>query len=207
MEIAYSTLLAVSAFCLGACPFSLWIGHWLLGKDIRAYGDGNPGAANLFRAGGRKAFCLALLLDIAKGVPFVFLAHSYFGLPEAAVMAVGLSAILGCAFSPILRLKGGKSLAVTGGVLLALPQHEVLIAVLVFMFLAFLFIQTDAWMVILGSAGSLIYLAVTKGSSWEPLFMLCVVAILAAKHYKDLQTMPRFKVRLVAWLRTRKRPS
>ena len=122
-------------------------------------------------------------------------------------MAVGLSAILGCAFSPILRLKGGKSLAVTGGVLLALPQHEVLIAVLVFMFLAFLFIQTDAWMVILGSAGSLIYLAVTKGSSWEPLFMLCVVAILAAKHYKDLQTMPRFKVRLVAWLRTRKRPS
>ncbi|MCK4331703.1 MAG: glycerol-3-phosphate acyltransferase [Dehalococcoidia bacterium] len=207
MEIAYSTLLAVSAFCLGACPFSLWIGHWLLGKDVRAYGDANPGAANLFRAGGRKAFCLALLLDIAKGVPFVFLAHSYFGLPEAAVMAVGLSAILGCAFSPILRLKGGKSLAVTGGVLLALPQHEVLIAVLVFMFLAFLFIQTDAWMVILGSAGSLIYLAVTKGSSWEPLFMLCVVAILAAKHYKDLQTMPRFKVRLVAWLRTRKRPS
>lgn len=205
MEIVYSTLLAIAAFCLGACPFSLWIGHWLLGKDIRAYGDGNSGAANVFRAGGRKAFCLALLLDIAKGVPFVFLAHSYFGLSDAAVMAIGLSAILGCAFSPILRLKGGKSLAVTGGVLLALPQHELLIAVLVFMFLAFLFVETNAWIVLLGLAGALIYLVVTKGSSWEPLFMLCVLAILAAKHYKDLQTVPRFKVRPVAWLRTRKR--
>ena len=205
MEIAYSSLLAVSAFCLGACPFSLWIGHWLLGKDIRAYGDGNPGAFNVFRTGGRKSGCLALLLDIAKGVPFVFLAHSYFGLPEAAVMAVGLSAILGCAFSPIVRLKGGKSLAVIGGVLIALPQHEVLIALLVFMFLAFLFVETDAWIVVLGSAGSLIYLVVTKGSLWEPLFMLCVLVILAAKHYRDLQNIPIFKVRPIAWLRTRKR--
>ena len=205
MEIAYSSLLAVSAFCLGACPFSLWIGHWLLGKDIRAYGDGNSGAANVFRAGGRKSGCLALLLDIAKGVPFVFLAHSYFGLPELAVMAVGLSAILGSAFSPILRLKGGKSLAVTAGVLLALPQHEVLIAVLVFMFLAFLFVEIDAWRVMLGLAGSLIYLVVTKGSSWEPLFMLCVLAILAAKHFTDLRTTPRFKVALIGRFRARKR--
>jgi len=88
---------------------------------------------------------------------------------------------------------------------LALPQHELLIAVLVFMFLAFLFVETNAWIVLLGLAGALIYLVVTKGSSWEPLFMLCVLAILAAKHYKDLQTVPRFKVRPVAWLRTRKR--
>jgi glycerol-3-phosphate acyltransferase PlsY len=120
-------------------------------------------------------------------------------------MAVGLSAILGSAFSPIVRLKGGKSLAVIAGVLIALPQHEVLIALLVFMFLAFLFVETEAWIVVLGSAGSLIYLVVTKGSSWEPLFMLCVLVILAAKHYKDLQTMPRFKARPIAWLRTRKR--
>ena len=205
MEIAYSASLAVVAFCLGACPFSVWIGHWLLGKDIRDYGDGNPGAFNVFRAGGRKAGFLALLVEIAKGVPFVFLAHSYFGLPGIAVMAVGLSAILGSAFSPILRLKGGKSLAVTGGVLLALPQHDILIAVLVFMFLAFLFVQIDAWRVMLGFAGSLIYLVVTRGSSWELLFMLCVLAILATKHFTDLHALPRFKAKPVAWLRTRKR--
>ena len=205
MELFYSVALAVSAFCLGACPFSLWIGHWLLGKDIRAFGDGNPGAFNVFRAGGRKAFCLALILDIAKGVPFVFLAHSYFGLPQAAVMAIALSAILGHAFSPILRFNGGKSLAVTGGVLFALPQHEILIALVVFLFLAFLFVEIDAWRVMFASAGSLIYLVSTTGRSLESLFMLCLLAILAVKHARDLQTVPRLRVRPVAWLRARKR--
>ena len=205
MELFYSVALAVSAFCLGACPFSLWIGHWLLGKDIRAYGDGNAGAFNVFRAGGRKSGCLALILDMAKGVPFVVLAHSFFGLPQVAVMAVGLSAILGSAFSPILRFKGGKSLAVTCGVLFALPQHQILIAIIVFMLLALLFIEIDAWRVVFASAGSLIYLVSTTGISLESLFMLCVLAILAAKHSKDLRTIPRFNARPVAWLRTRKR--
>ena len=78
-----------------ACPFSVWIGRWFLGKDIREYGDGNPGAANVFRAGGRKSGCLALVLDVAKGVPFVALAHSFFNLSEVIVMGMALSAISG----------------------------------------------------------------------------------------------------------------
>jgi glycerol-3-phosphate acyltransferase PlsY len=75
VEVFYFALSAVSAFWLGACPFSVWIGRWVLGKDIRDYGDGNPGAANVFRAGGRKSGCLAVILDTTKGVPFVALAH------------------------------------------------------------------------------------------------------------------------------------
>jgi glycerol-3-phosphate acyltransferase PlsY len=158
VEVFYFALSAVSTFWLGACPFSVWIGRWVLGKDIRDYGDGNPGAANVFRAGGRKSGCLAVILDTAKGVPFIALAHSFFRFPEAAVMAVALSAILGHAFSPLLQLKGGKSVAVTFGVLLALPQHEMLITFAVFMFLGFLFMEIDAWTVMFGSAGSLAYL-------------------------------------------------
>jgi len=198
-------LLAVFAFWLGACPFSLWIGRWLLGKDIRDYGDGNPGGANVFKAGGRKAFFLAAMLDMGKGIPFVILAYSLFGLPDAIVMAVGLSAILGSAFSPILRFKGGKSIGVTFGVLFALPQHEILITFAAFLILGFLFVEIDAWIVIFGAAGSLAYLLATKGSSWESLFMLCVLTILAIKHFDDLKTFPRFKGRLVRWLHPVKR--
>jgi len=59
MEVFYSALLVIAAFWLGACPFSVWVGRWLLGKDITNYGDGNPGAANVFRAGNVKIglFC------------------------------------------------------------------------------------------------------------------------------------------------------
>jgi len=205
VEIFYPALLAVSAFWLSACPFSMWIGRWVLHKDIREYGDGNPGAANVFRAGGRKSFCLAAILDTAKAVPFVVVAYSYFEFPMAIVMAVGLSAILGHAFSPILRFKGGKSLGVTFGVLFALPQHELLITFAVFLILGFLFVEIDAWTVMLGAAGSFAYLTITRGISWESLFMLCLLVILAVKHFDDLQTIPRHKGRLLGWLQSRRR--
>ena len=205
MEVFYPTLLAVSAFWLGACPFSVWIGRWLLGKDIRDYGDGNPGAANIFRAGGRKSGGLAIALDIAKGVPFVILARSLFGFPEAIVIAVAMSAILGHAFSPLLHFRGGKSIAVTLGVLAALPQHDMVLSFIAFMFLGFLFLESHAWITMLASVGSLAYLVTTRGSSWESLLMLCVLIVLVVKYLGDLQTIPRHKVRLIDWLHSRGR--
>ena len=50
-KLGASTLvLSIAAFWLGACPFSVWIGRWFLDKDIRHFGDGNPGCGNVFRA-------------------------------------------------------------------------------------------------------------------------------------------------------------
>ena len=189
----------MAAFWLGACPFSVWVGRRLLGKDIRDYGDGNPGAANVFRAGDVKSGLIALTLDIAKGFPFAFVAYSIFGFSEVAAMSIGLSAILGHAFSPFLRLKGGKAVATTFGVLLAFPQHELLVIFIVFILVAFLFIEPDAWTTILAPAGSLAYLIITRGYSWESLFMLGVLAIFAAKQYDGLRTFPRFRIKLVRW--------
>ncbi len=205
MEILPTILLAVSAFWLGACPFSVWIGRWFLGEDIRDYGDGNPGAANVFRAGGHKLGYLAVILDVGKGVPFVALAHLSFELPDQAVVVVALSAILGHTLSPLLRWHGGKAVAVTFGVLLALPQHEMLIAFVVFLVLGFLFIEIDAWAVIFGATGTLAYQAITRGNSWESLFMLCVLAILVIKHFEELHAIPGAKGRLISWLQSRKR--
>ncbi|MCK4263046.1 MAG: glycerol-3-phosphate acyltransferase [Dehalococcoidia bacterium] len=205
-ELLYAISLGVSAFWLGSCPFSLWVGRRLLGKDIRDYGDGNPGAVNVFRAGGRKPGCLALVLDMGKGMPFVVLAGLVFGLPEVAVMAVGLAAILGNAFSPILRFRGGKSVAVAGGVLLASLQYELCIAVAVFLFLCFLFVESDGWTVVLALAGSTVWLAVSGASSWELLFMLSVLAILAVKQKNDLRVAPGFGVKRARWLASSRRP-
>jgi glycerol-3-phosphate acyltransferase PlsY len=202
MPILPTILLAIFAFGLGACPIAVWIGRWFLGRDIREYGDGNPGAANVFRAGGHKSGYLAVILEVAKGIPFVFLAHSYFALPHLAVMVVALSAILGHAFSPLLRWRGGKAIAVTFGVLIALPQHDMLFAFTAFVVLGFLLIEIDAWTVIFGATGSLAYLAITRGNSWESLFMLCVLAILAIKHFEELHTFPGARGRLVRWLQT-----
>lgn len=204
MDIVRTLLLCILAFCLGACPFSLWIGKFLLKKDIRYYGDGNPGSFNVFRAGGRKAGALALLLEIGKGVPIVILAHSIFGLDGLSIAAVGISAILGHAFSPLLKFKGGKSLAVTGGVILALQLYNIFLVFIILVFLGFLFIKIDAWTIMFGATGTLIYTITSSGYAWETFFMLCVLIILAIKHINDLHTFPVFEVRIMSFIQTRR---
>ena len=84
--------------------------------------------------------------------------------------------------------------------LLALPQHEMLYILAAFMFIGFLLIEVNAWTVIFGAFSSVAYLAITKGSSRETLFMLCILAILVIKHFEELHTMPGARGRLVRWL-------
>ena len=204
MDIYHTLLLSIAAFCLSACPFSLWTGKFLLGKDIRHYGDGNPGAFNVFRAGGRKAGILALILEIGKGVPFVYLSHSLYSLASISIAAIGISAILGHAFSPLLKFKGGKALAVTAGVILAIPLYDVFIVLIALLFLGFLFIEIDAWIIMLGTTGTLIYVITTTGYSWETFFMLSVLIILAIKHVNDLHTVPNFRIKVASLLQARR---
>jgi glycerol-3-phosphate acyltransferase PlsY len=202
MVIFYTLLLAIAAFGLGSVPFSVLVGRWLLGKDIQNYGDGNPGAVNVFRAGGQKAGFLAVFLDIAKGFPFVFLAYSWLELPGLSIVAVALCAVLGHAFSPFLGWHGGKAVAVTFGVLLAVPQHEVLLAFAACVIVGFLFVENDAWVVVLGAGGALAYLTITGSSSWTLLMMLCLLALLVFRHFADLRSPPHLHGRLIRWLQS-----
>jgi acyl-phosphate glycerol 3-phosphate acyltransferase len=205
MEVFNSILLATAAFWLGACPFSVWLGRYFLGKDITRYGDGNPGSANVFHAGSPRLGLLAVFLDIAKGMPFVFISHALLGLPHAIVMLVGLGAILGHAFSPILKFKGGKSVAVTFGVLIALSQQDILFVFTLITVLGFLFIEQHSWVVMSGPIGTLIYLLLNRGFGWESFFMLLVLFLFITKQYKNLQTLPAFNINLITWLQSRRR--
>ena len=205
MEINLLLILVVAAFALGACPFSIWIGRWFLKKDVRDYGDANPGAWNVFLAGGHKAGWLALFLDIAKGVPIVALASLFFDLPMPAVFTVGISAILGHAFSPLLRFRGGKAVAVTYGVLVALPQREIFVLMAIFMFLGFLFIEVRAWIIMLGPLGSLFYFLITGTTSAELFFLLAIILVFTIKNYPDLRTKPGHQGIVIRWLYTIKR--
>jgi glycerol-3-phosphate acyltransferase PlsY len=199
--LLYTVLLALAAFWLAAIPFSVYIGRIFLGKDITDYGDGNPGAANVFRAGGGKLVYLAVLLDIAKGVPFVFLAHSFFGLPHLSIIIIAIFALLGHGFSPLLRWRGGKAVAVTFGVLIAMPEHEMLFAFAAIVILGALLLAVDAWTIILGASGASVYLFLTEASPWEIWLMLCLLAVLIVKHFDELRTAPGINGRLVRWLR------
>jgi glycerol-3-phosphate acyltransferase PlsY len=112
------------AFICGSLPFSVWIGRRWLGRDIRHYGDANPGATNVFRAGSKRLGMFALLLDFLKGAIPVGLAHFALGYNGGWLIATVLAPVLGHAFSPFLGWRGGKAVAVTGGVWCGLTVWE-----------------------------------------------------------------------------------
>jgi glycerol-3-phosphate acyltransferase PlsY len=101
-------LWTVIGFLAGSLPFSLWIGQWSLRADIREFGDGNPGAANAWRAGKWRVGLPALLLDFLKGAVPVGLARWQAGISGWALLPIALAPVLGHAVSQFLRFRGAR---------------------------------------------------------------------------------------------------
>lgn len=161
-------LVALLAFASGSIPWSVWLGRLFLRKDVRHYGDGNPGATNVFRAGGRALFFAALLLDITKAaVPVAWAFHSL-GIGGWAMLPIAVAPILGHAFSPFLGFRGGKALAVTLGVWIGLTQWPVPLAAVVGIVVWRTAVAPTGWAVMLTLVGMMITVLVW---SPEPLFV------------------------------------
>lgn len=107
----------VLAYLLGSVPFGLLLTRLAGLGDLRRLGSGNIGATNVLRTGRKDLAAATVLLDGGKGAAAVLLAHR-FG-PDAALMAA-LGSVLGHLFPLWLRFRGGKGVATTLGVLLAL---------------------------------------------------------------------------------------
>ncbi|HXE73307.1 MAG TPA: glycerol-3-phosphate 1-O-acyltransferase PlsY [Candidatus Nitrosotenuis sp.] len=118
------------SYLLGSIPFGLIVAR-RHNVDLRKVGSGNIGAANAFRALGPAGGAAVLALDGLKGVVAVTLAHFAllpgFLVPFAQV-ACGLAAILGHNYPVFLGFKGGKGIATSFGVLLALSPQVALMA-------------------------------------------------------------------------------
>ena len=105
-------------YLLGSIPFGL-IFVWLTGSgDVRKVGSGSIGATNVLRTGKYAVAALTLLFDALKGAAAVLIAQHFWGL-DAALFAA-LAAFLGHLFPVWLGFKGGKGIAVSLGILLAL---------------------------------------------------------------------------------------
>lgn len=185
----------LTGFALGSIPFSVILGRLLLGKDIRQYGDGNPGGTNIARASGSKGLgALAILLDMVKGALPVALAHYVFGVQGWALTPVMLAPILGHAFSPFLRFRGGKAIATTFGVWTALTVPFGPFVMALSLLLLNKFITGPGWAVMAALVVLLAFLGMI-GLVSPPILAAWAgtVAILAAKHRDDLARVPHLR--------------
>lgn len=194
-NILQFTWLALGAYLLGSLPFSVWLGRLFLKKDIRDYGDHNPGAANVFRAGSPLLGMAVVFLDIGKGVPFVMLARSL-GLSQGVIVAIGLSAVLGHAFSPWLRFHGGKGVAVTYGVLIGMWHPAWLFPFCAAALLGLLLWESHVWIMLLAPAETMLFMALTHAGLLAVFFMFCIQALFTFKYFGDIEGPPRLKAAL-----------
>jgi glycerol-3-phosphate acyltransferase PlsY len=123
-------LIAFSAFLLGSIPTGYLVAR-AKGVDIRKHGSGNIGATNVFRTLGKPLGVLVFLIDALKGFGAVWLAN-HFGeaCPWTGIVAA-VAAIAGHNYTPWLGFKGGKGIATSAGVLLALMPWAVLVIAIV----------------------------------------------------------------------------
>jgi glycerol-3-phosphate acyltransferase PlsY len=190
--MAQVVLWTLIGFFLGSLPFSVWLGRLFLRKDVRQYGDGNPGGVNAWRAGGWAVGLFVILLDIAKGLVPVLLARAN-GVDNWGLVPVALAPIVGHAASPFLRFRGGKALATTGGVWIGLIGGWAFLAFAPFA-LVMLALQTqDAWTGVSGVAGFLCYALVTQSPPY--LFVIAALNLLLViwKHRVELRRPTRLR--------------
>ncbi len=129
MFIVPTLLLIVASYLLGSIPFSYLVAR-ARGVDLRKVGSGNIGGANVWRSCGFEPFLVAATLDVLKGTAMPLLAIYALQLPPLSVILIGLSAVLGHTFSIFMGFKGGKAVATSGGVLIAVFPLATLVGIL-----------------------------------------------------------------------------
>ncbi len=152
-------LFSAFAYLLGSIPFGLVLTRMAGYGDIRKIGSGNIGATNVLRTGNKPLALLTLLLDGGKGalaVGITFMIMNAFpdcavidcagdcrcingGISPNALYAAGLFSILGHCFPVWLKFNGGKGVATTLGMFLALAPLTGIAACLTWLLMAALF--------------------------------------------------------------------
>src|ERR1019366_8590529 len=110
-----------AGYLIGSVPFGLIVGRAVGGLDVRDFGSGNMGTANVLRTVGARAGAITFAPDVAKGVGAVAIARGC-GADPAAQAAAGLAACVGHSWPVFAKFRGGKAVATAfGGLLMVSP--------------------------------------------------------------------------------------
>ena len=113
----------VISYLLGSIPTAYIVARIRQNADIRRFGTGNAGAANVISHIGIWEGIIVGLVDIAKGAVCIYLGRLT-GISQFWLLGAGFSVLLGHNFSFFIGFKGGKGAAVTVGIFLMLAPKE-----------------------------------------------------------------------------------
>ncbi len=187
---AAAALVLVGSYLLGSIPFGWILARVVAGVDVRTVGSGNVGATNVARVLGRRWFIVVFALDAVKGAAAVAVLAPLAGTLGSSggeLLRVGcaMAAVLGHVFSVFLRFKGGKGVATSAGVLVALAPLAAASALGVFLVVLLVFRYVSLGSVCAAvSLGPLAYLL--GGSREVVVFAVLVAALVVVRHRANL---------------------
>ena len=187
----------ILAFLCGSIPFSVWLGQIFFKVDVRRYGDGNPGAVNAYKAGNKLFGLLVLLLDVSKAAVPVGLAYYNYDIRGFPLVLIAIAPVLGHAYSPFLRFRGGKAIAAVLGVWIGLTLWKASLAGVILTLVGYALTVVSGWAVMLGLAGILLVLLFWIADKYLLLVWVGVTLILIWKHKTDLAQFPQLR----PWIR------
>lgn len=179
------TAIYIAGYLLGSIPFGLILTKLAGLGDIRKQGSGNIGATNVLRTGNKKLALLTLVLDTVKGVIPVLITKHYFSAEVAAI--AGVLAVIGHMFPIWLKFRGGKGVATTLGVVLAIYFPLGLIACGAWLAVFYLFRYSS-----LASLTSMVATAIgayflTSLLVWY--VMVCLAALVCIRHHANIRRL------------------
>jgi len=120
IAILFKILIVLLAYLIASIPTAYILFKIKKGDDIRKYGSGNVGGTNIIRTIGTSWGVLTILADIVKGFLPILLVYLVYPSDLVLVAVVSVGAVLGHIFPIYIKFRGGKAIATTLGVIIAI---------------------------------------------------------------------------------------
>ena len=187
------TVLTIIAYLIGSIPTGIVVAKILGAPDPRAVGSGNIGATNVGRAAGKAAGIITLIGDVLKGFLITLLALYILGSSSEtnsplAISIVAFSVFLGHLFPVFLKFKGGKGVATTLGVFLAIGPFQAILALILFIIIVAIFKYVSVASMIASVSIPLLLNLSPATSPYVPLAVIISVLIIL-KHSDNIKRL------------------
>ncbi len=184
----------ICSYLLGCIPTSFIFGKLLKKIDIRQFGSHNVGATNAIRVLGVKIGIITLLIDIAKGFFAIQIGKMIIQNPNnLMIISLGFAAILGHIFTVFLNFKGGKGVATSAGVLIALAPIPFLIALLTFVIIVWITKYVSLGSILAGLVLLIVEIIINIRNSFLDLefliFFFVIVMFIIIRHKKNIKKL------------------
>jgi glycerol-3-phosphate acyltransferase PlsY len=131
MSLIIKCFLPIIAYLIGSISTAIFVSKRFFKIDIRNYGSKNAGATNILRVLGPKAALPVFIFDLLKGVIAVLLVRltdlQHETNPYVSFqILLGICVVAGHIFPIFAGFKGGKGVATTAGVVLAMHPYAML---------------------------------------------------------------------------------